>query len=113
MTANYIIDPKVFWLIDIAGALETCFMVLALFAGFGLVVYWFGAKAMGSWDMKPILTILLSLALFTGMIGTSVIPAKDTMILMTAASVATYDNVETVTDEIYDIIDYIDKALED
>ena len=113
MTANYIIDPKIFWFIDIAGALETCFMVLALFAGFGLVVYWFGAKAMGSWDMKPILTILLSLALFAGMIGTSVIPAKDTMILMTAASVATYDNVETVTDEIYDIIDYIDKALED
>lgn len=113
MTANYIIDPKIFWFIDIAGTVETCFILLAVFSGFGLAIYWFGDKVMENWDMKPILTILLSLALFIGMIGSSIIPTKDTMILMTAASVATYDNVENVTDEIYKIIDYIDEAIED
>ena len=113
MTANYIIDPKVFWLIDIAGAIEMMLGILAFLAFAGLVVYLFGGLIAQNWDLKPIFIILLSLTLFTGAVGASVIPTKDTMILMTAASVATYDNVESVTDEIYKIIDYIDEAIED
>ena len=108
MTTNYIIDPKIFWLIDIAGTVEVCFIVLAVFSGIALCIYWIGAKI-----MKPTLTIFLSIALSIGAIGASIIPSKDTMILMTAASVATHDNVETVADEIYKIIDYIDEAIED
>ena len=113
MTANYIIDPKIFWFIDIAGAIEMMLGILAFLAFAGLVVYLFGGLIAQNWDLKPIFIILLSLTLFTGAIGASVIPTKDTMILMTAASVATYDNVENVTDEIYKIIDYIDEAIED
>ena len=113
MTANYIIDPKVFWLIDIAGAIEMLFGVLAFLAFAGLAIYLFGGLIMQNWDIKPIISILLIIALCVGGVGASIIPTKDTMILMTAASVATYDNVENVTDEIYKIIDYIDEAIED
>lgn len=113
MTTNYIIDPKIFWLIDIAGTVEVCFIVLAVSSGIALCIYWIGAKIMEDWNMKPTLTIFLSIALSIGAIGASIIPSKDTMILMTAASVATHDNVETVADEIYKIIDYIDEAIED
>ena len=113
MTANYIIDPKVFWLIDIAGAIEMIFGILAFLAFAGLAVYLFGGLIMQNWDVKPLIGILLSVALCIGGIGASIVPSKNTMILMAAASVATYENVENVTDEIYKIIDYIDEAIED
>ena len=113
MTANYIIDPKVFWLIDIAGAVEMMFGILAFLAFAGLAVYLFGGLIMQNWDLKPIISILLIIALGIGGIGASIVPSKNTMILMAAASVATYENVENVTDEIYKIIDYIDEAIED
>lgn len=110
---NYIIDPKVFWMIDVADAIDTWGIIFAVISGAFLLIYLFGALVMEDWDFKPVVAIFVSLVFLIGSAVATVIPNKDTMVLMTAASVATYDNVENVTDEIYKIIDYIDEAIED
>ncbi len=120
---NYVINPQVFYWMNVFAVLQT---VLAVFGGtcvvafFGLVVGWiynscevkegyesnlFYLKACKRW---AIITGIVGFTLVTAAIF---IPGRTTSIEMLIAKTATFDNVDWTVQQIKDVVDYIVQAI--
>lgn len=120
---NYIIDPQVFYWMNIFGILQTVFAIFGgIFAAafVGLTI----GYVYNSWEVKQgyesnllykkeckkwaIITGIICLPLITAAIF---IPGKTTSIEMLVAKTATFDNVNWTVQQVKEVVDYIVYAL--
>ena len=121
--ANYVINPKIFYWINVLGILQT---VLAVFGGacviasFGLVAGWIYnvCKVKNGYDSNlPYLKVCRRLAIVTGIVGfilgavSIFIPGKTASVEMLVAKTATIDNVNWTVQQVKDVVDYIVQAI--
>lgn len=100
-----IINPWIFYLIDVLVELEFLFGLASLI--FMLVTILF---SIAWWDEKKTYAIWLKASIIATLVCsliTSAIPSKETMYTMLVSSYVTTDNIETATDVIKDSVDYI------
>lgn len=120
---NYVINPQVFYWINVLNILQTVFAIVgALFAtGFVcLVVGWIynaiQAK-MGYEDNEDYMKVCKTWAIVTGIVGfvlitaSIFIPGRTTSIEMLIAKTATFDNVNWTVQQVKDVVDYIVHAI--
>lgn len=103
-----IINPWVFYLIDIFSEFKGLFHFVVIFgicliAFFGILYIVEGSDKYIGFAFKKRFLI----PLFVSILGYCVIPSKETMYAMLIANVTTYENVEVVTDSIKNSVDYI------
>lgn len=120
---NYIIDPQVFYWMNVFGILQTVFAVfgVVLAAAFvGLTVAWvcnsvevkrgYERNLIYQKECKKwaIITGIIGLILVTAAIF---IPGKTTSVEMLVAKTATFDNVNWTVQQVKEVVDYIVYAL--
>lgn len=123
---NFIIDPKIFYWINVLGIMQTVAAIVGavcLLAFIGFAIGWiynagevesgYGYKS-HVYDMKickrwTIVTGIIGLILLTASIF---IPGRTTSIEMLVAKTATFDNVNWSIQQVKEVIDYIVKALQ-
>lgn len=120
---NYVIDPKVFYWVNIFGILQTVFAVfggLCAIAFFGLVAGWvynLCEVKEGYESNLSYLKVCKRFAIITGIVGFVLItaaifiPGKTTSIEMLVAKTATFDNVNWSVQQVKDVVDYIVQAI--
>ena len=122
---NFIIDPQVFYWINVLGIMQT---VLAIFGAInicvaiGFIIAWVynhvQYTAYDCEDNKEYAAICKKISIITGLIGTIMIvlsifiPGKTTSIEMLVAKTATFDNVNWTVQQVKEVVDYIVKALQ-
>ena len=107
----YLINPWWFYLIGVAEAIQTFFMIIGALGGIIMVVLAFILlDEMGSVPKICKLTIILfTIMIFIG----TLIPNKETCYSMAIASVATTENLDYAAEVGKNVIDYItEKAIE-
>ena len=124
---NYIIDPAVFYWINVLATLQTLFAIVGAFLSVAGIVF----EAIDhKWDAKAaeyvevidhyqtaIAKTLLKWAKITSVLGiifviaSIFIPGKVTSIEMLVARTATFDNVNMTVDGIKELVDYIINAI--
>lgn len=115
---NYIIDPAVFYWINVLGILQTCMAIfggLLIFAGIVLLLArWHcdddiyvadKCNLMAKWAKVciPLGIVMIIASIF--------IPGKVTSIEMLVARTATFDNLNLTVDGVKELIDYIVNAI--
>ena len=135
---NYIIDPAVFYWINVLGTLQTLFAIIGAFLSIAGIVfvgcyYYQKNNAIDyKWDTKAaehvkvkvidddtmtIAKTFLKWAKITSVFGiifiivSIFIPGKVTSIEMLVARTATFDNVNMTVDGIKELVDYIINAI--
>jgi len=121
--ANYVIDPKAFYWMNVLGILQTVFAVFGgacVIAFFGLVAGWiYNSYAVNEGFESNLfyLKICKRWAIITGVVGfifvtaAIFIPGRTTSIEMLIAKTATFDNVNWTVQQIKDVVDYIVQAI--
>lgn len=120
---NYVINPQVFYWINVLSVLQTVFAVIGglLVSGFiCLVIGWIynaiEAKK-GHKDNKDYMKVCKTWAIITGIISfvlitaSVFIPGRTTSIEMLIAKTATFDNVNWTVQQVKDMVDYIVHAI--
>lgn len=122
---NYIINPQVFYWINVFGILQTVLAILSVVlitAFFGLVAGWIYNSCevkRGYDDNLPYLKVFKKYAIITGIIGfilvtaSIFIPGRTTSIEMMIAKAATFDNVNWTVQQVKEVVDYIVQAIKD
>lgn len=117
-----IINPWIFYLIDVLSSLKECSAIvagIALFASIGMGVVTLIARIESYYDndfvcsVSPLIKALKKL-LIVVCIGAgvyTVTPSEETMYNMLVAQNVTYENVDKATEAIKDGVDYIFKKL--
>lgn len=120
---NYIINPQVFYWINVIGILQTIFAVIGTFSAIGfvaLLIAWIYNAIEVKKDYKsnePYRKVCKIWAIITGIIAFVMItaaiflPGKTTSIEMLIAKTVTYDNVNWTVQQVKDIVDYIINAI--
>lgn len=121
--ANYVIDPRVFYWMNVLGILQTVFAVFGgacIIAFFGLVAGWIYnlCEVNNGYDSNlPYLKVCRRWAIVTGIVGfifvtvSIFIPGRTTSIEMLVAKAATIDNVNWTVQQVKDVVDYIVQAI--
>jgi len=120
---NYIVDPQIFYWMNIFGILQTVFAVFGAVFAAVFVGFTFG-YIYNSWEAKRGYESNLfykkeckKWAIITGIIGLPLItvaifiPGKTTSIEMLVAKTATFDNVNWTVQQVKEVVDYIVYAL--
>lgn len=122
---NYIIDPAVFYWINVLATTQTVFAIVGVFlmlAAIGFAAGWIynwhqtvefehheeSKKYLRMCRVCTLLTLLPGIALILLFIF---IPSKQTSVEMLVAKTATFDNVDWTVQQVKEIIDYIVSAL--
>lgn len=120
---NYIINPQVFYWINILSILQTVFAVIGTFCAIvfvALAIAWtYNAIEVkkGYKSNEPYRKVCKTWAIVTGIIGfilitaSIFIPGRTTSIEMLIAKTATYDNVNWTVQQVKDMVDYIINAI--
>ena len=120
---NYVINPQVFYWINVFSILQIVFAVIGGLstAGFvGLVIAWVynAAQAKNGYeDNEEYMKVCKTWAIVTGIIGfilitaSIFIPGRTTSIEMLIAKTATFDNVNWTVQQVKDLVDYIVHAI--
>lgn len=124
---NYIIDPSVFYWINVFGIMQTVFAIIGVFLlltsiGFaaGWIYNWYQTieyeerrnETNGKYMRMCRKVTLLALIPGIMLILLSVfIPSKSSSIEMLVVRTATFDNVDWTVQQVKEIVDYIVKAL--
>ena len=121
---NYIIDPRIFYWINVLGIMQTAAAIVGavcLSAFIGFAIGWIynegevknGYKRnvyyMKTCKRWTIMTGTIGLILLTASIF---IPGRTTSIEMLVAKIATFDNVNWTVQQVKEVVDYIVKALQ-
>lgn len=121
---TYVIDPKLVYLMSVAGGLKTIAIILAVFAGLALLAF-FGAYFYNYWqsveysddDNKiyaklckkwAIICLVLFIILSILVVG---VPDRYTMIEIFIAKTATVENLSMGVDAIKEATDYVINAI--
>lgn len=120
---NYVIDPQIFYWINVLGILQT---VSAVFGGacvvafFGLVAGWIynSCEIKHGYDYNLVyLKACRRWAIVAGIIGfvfvtaSIFVPGRTTSIEMIIAKATTFDNVNWTVQQVKDVVDYIVQAI--
>jgi len=120
---NYVINPQVFYWINVLGILQTVFAViggvfatafLCLVAGW---IYNAVQAKNGYEDNENYMKVCRTWAIVTGFVGfvlitaSIFIPGRTTSIEMLIAKTATFDNVNWTVQQVKDMVDYIVHAI--
>lgn len=120
---NYVIDPQVFYWMNVLGILQT---VLAVFGGacvaafFGLVAGWIynSCEVKNGYENNlSYLKVCRKFAIITGIVGfilvtvSIFIPGRTTSIEMIIAKATTFDNVNWTVQQVKEVVDYIVQAI--
>lgn len=120
---NYVINPQVFYWINVLNILQTVFAVIggvSAAAFVGLVVGWIYNSTQaknGYEDNENYIKVCKTGAIVTGIIGfvlitaSIFIPGRTTSIEMLIAKTATFDNVDWTFQQVKDMVDYIVRAI--
>lgn len=120
---NYVINPQVFYWINVLSILQTVFAVIGgVFATLFLclVAGWIynAAQAKNDYeDNEDYMKVCRTWAIITGIIGfvmitvSIFIPGRTTSIEMLIAKTATFDNVNWSVQQVKDLVDYIVHAI--
>ena len=120
---NYVINPQVFYWINVFNILQTVFAVIGVLLATGsvcLVIAWVYNSCeaeKGYEDNKDYMKICKTWAIVTGVVGfvlitaSIFIPGRTTSIEMLIAKTATFDNVNWTVQQVKDVVDYIVHAL--
>ena len=122
---NFIINPQVFYWINVLGIMQT---VLAIFGAInigitiGFIIAWvYNHVEYNTYSCEvneKYAAICKKVSIITGLIGTIMIvlsifiPGKTTSIEMLVAKTATFDNVNWTVQQVKEVVDYIVKALQ-
>lgn len=121
---NYIIDPRIFYWINVLGIMQTVAaivgaMCLGAFIGFAIGwIYNTGEVESGRKCNVYYMKTCKRWAIATGIIGLILltvsifIPGRTTSIEMLIAKTATFDNVNWTVQQVKEVVDYIVKALQ-
>ena len=125
MTTNYIINPSVFYWIQVLSDLEIVSVMLGIFLmiGAGITIgYWiynyieFTEYERDSYKyyctLCRRLTFMLGIPGILCILAAIFLPDKQTSVEMLVARTATYDNVSWTVDQVKEVINYIVKALQ-
>ena len=120
---NYIINPQVFYWINVLDSLQIAFDFIGLMFAIlfvCLIITWVCnaiEAAKGFEDNKVYMKTCKTWAIITGIISfvlimaSVFIPGRTTSIEMLIAKTATYDNVNWTVQQVKDIVDYIINAI--
>lgn len=115
---HYIINPWVFYLLDVIGNLDICCgIILAVFAVvlFIYALVWFIDGE--SWEEKYISPMQIlkkfKVLLIIVILANALIPSEDTIYKMLIASQVTAENIGTAKETIQDVADYIVDAVKE
>lgn len=115
---TYYINPLWIYLMNVSGSLKMAFLI---FGGIGLItagVCLIGACIDSEFEKAEVnrkrfsrIIPVFAISIFILLLGIAV-PNKETCIEMTIASVVTKENVQTVKEEVYEIIDYVTEKID-
>lgn len=120
---NYVIDPRVFYWINVLGILQTVFALFGgtcVLASLGFVVGWIynSCEVKRGYEHNLIyLKMCRRWAIATGIVGFVLVtaaifvPGRTTSIEMLIAKTATFDNVNWTVQQLKDAVDYIVQAI--
>lgn len=120
---NYVIDPKVFYWMNVFGILQTVFAIFGgacVMASLGLAAGWIynSCEVNRGYESNLVyLKVCRRWTIVTGIIGfvfvtaAIFIPGRTTSIEMMVAKAATFDNVNWTVQQIKDVVDYIVQAI--
>lgn len=125
MTTNYIINPSVFYWIQILSNLEIITTIFGIFLTLGAIIV-AGAWAYNYFEFIEYesdsykryymfcrrLTFMLGIPGILCILAAVFLPDAQTSVEMLVARTATYDNVSWTVDQVKEVIDYIVKALQ-
>ena len=121
--SNYVINPHVFYWINVFALLQTFLAVLGgvcIIAFFGLAAGWIYnlIEVRRGYDQNLVYMKVFRLwAIITGIVGLILIiisifiPGRTTSIEMLVAKIATVDNVDWTIQQVKDVVDYIVQAI--
>ena len=121
--ANYIIDPQVFYWLNVFAILQTVLGILGgacIIAFFCLMVGWIynSCAVKDGYDSNlSYMKACKRWAIITGIVGFVLataaifIPGRTTSIEMMIAKAATFDNVNWTVQQVKDVVDYIVQAI--
>lgn len=126
---NYLIDPKIFYLMSVLSSLEMLLIsigaLLLISTGIATITYFVNLSTISSFprnsepekrvneEIKKIFKPLKIIMILIILLGIPVlIPSKETMVQMLVASQVTSENYEIAKDEVVDLIDYIIEKIE-
>jgi len=120
---NYVIDPQVFYWMNIFGILQTVFAILGGICIAGFICTTIGwiynsCEVKRGYDQNTVyLKECKRWAIVTGIVGLILltasifIPGRTTSIEMMIAKVATFDNVNWTVQQVKEVVDYITQAI--
>lgn len=104
-----IINPWIFYLIEVLGALKEAGWACCIMSGVGFIVLFVMASELNVETMKKIIRWPI-IGITVGIILTILMPSEETMIKMLVASFVTPDNIELGVEGVKAIFDYIVKT---
>lgn len=111
---TYLIDPKVFYWINVLDTLGTVMAVCAILGGISSIViwitYWTYCEDEGEDYLKG-LRITVLVVTVVGIVASVFIPNKETLIAMLVAKTATVENVGWTVDTLKEAVNYIVEAI--
>jgi hypothetical protein len=111
---TYLIDPKVFYWINVLDTLRTVMAVCAILGGLASItvwlMYWVYHEDEGKDYLKGQRITVLVVAV-VGIVASVFIPNKETLIAMLVAKTATVENVGWSVDTLKEAVDYIVEAI--
>lgn len=115
---NYIINPSVFYWMNVLNSLVSVSILLLIIGSIGIIV--FGViglvdhACMGEEEataIKKVFRLVVSMFV-VGLLGIVFIPDKQTMMEMLIAKTATVENAEWTIDSLKSVVDYIVQAAQ-
>ena len=121
---NYVINPQVFYWINVLGILQTVFAIIGTVSATGfvcLVVAWIynAIEVKKGYKRNEIYRkVCKTWAIITGVVGfilitaSIFIPGRTTSIEILIAKTTTFDNVNWTVQQVKDMVDYIVRAID-
>ena len=115
---HYIINPWIFYLLEVIDTLDTCCrIILAVFTVVFFVYAFVWFLEFGCWDEGTISPMQIlkkfKVLLIIVILANVLIPSKDTIYKMMIASQVTTENIDTAKETIQDVADYIIDAVKE
>ena len=116
MTSTYYIHPVWFYLTHLSQGFGTAFTILGILSAIVTVALLIGLIIDAEIDEKinktvKKTTIIMGICAIITIFLSVTIPDKQTCIEMMVASQVTHENVETVKEEVFEIVDYVTEKV--
>ena len=111
---TYLIDPKVFYWINVLDTLGSVMAVCAILGGIASIIVWITYWTYCEDEDKDFLKglrITVLVVTVVGIVASVFIPNRETLIAMLVAKTATVENIGWSVDTLKEAVDYIVEAI--